>query len=67
VLKRPASGLGSTAWLKKRVKISSWGSPKGKGVHLQWGPCVRGPLDINYIKEKKANSNRVKMYYTESF
>ncbi len=31
------------------------------------GPCVKGPPVINYMKEKKANSNRVKTYYSESF
>jgi hypothetical protein len=32
------------------------------------GPCVKGPvIAINYIKkEKKANSNSVKMYYSKS-
>jgi hypothetical protein len=36
VLKSPALGLGRTAGLKKRLKSSSWGSPRGSGVHLQW-------------------------------
>ncbi len=42
------------------------GDLREQGVHLQWGPCVNGPV-INYMKEKKAKSNSVKMYYSKSF
>jgi hypothetical protein len=37
------------------------------GVHFNGGPCVKGPLVINFMNEKKANSNRVKTHYSESF
>ncbi len=64
-LKRLASGLGRTAALKKRVKISSWGSPRRRTFTER--PCVKRPPVIIYMKEKKANSNRVKTYYSESY
>ncbi len=31
------------------------------------GLCVKGPPVINYMKEKKTNSNKVKTYFSESF
>ncbi len=68
MLKRLASGFRRTAGLKKRVKTSPWGSPRGSGVHLQWETLREGTTTgHNYMKEKRANSNRVKTYYPESF
>jgi hypothetical protein len=42
------------------------GDLREPGVYLQWGPFVKGPV-INYMKEKKAKSNSVNMYYSKSF
>ncbi len=62
VLKRPAPGLGKTAGLKKRVKISAWGSPRDQACTFS-----EGTPDHNCVKEKKAYSNRVKTYNSENF
>jgi hypothetical protein len=53
VYKRPASGLGRTAGLKKSVKKSSWGSPRGSVVYPQWGTLCEGTTSHKLCERDK--------------